>query len=359
MPCYHPLKAFKIGKLDSGKDDLKICSYQTDHVELMSNGSYEGVFVPIRTSRGIRVFNDWIQIPCGQCIGCRLDYSRQWADRCLMELEYHESSYFVTLTYNDLHVPITYYASDDDGVAYPAMTLRKRDLQKFFKRLRTNTGQKVRYFCCGEYGSQSARPHYHCIIFGLRLDDLVPYKRSHEGFQYYNSDTLQSCWRDFAYDEYGIKVPRSYGDIGFAVAAEVSWETCAYTARYVTKKATGYEAAFYDQFNLEREFAVMSRKPGIASQFYEDHKDDLYKYDHISISTPRGGKQLRPPRYFDSKFDLDDPDRMAAIKTQRKEIVENLFAMRMQQTGKSYLDLLSSMEANKLDRIKSLVRSEC
>lgn len=205
MPCYHPLKAFKIGKRENGKDLLKITSYAVDHVELDSTGKLVPTHLEYVSDRAERVYRDWIQIPCGQCIGCRLDYSRSWADRCLMELQYHESSYFVTLTYDDIHVPVTYYSNNEDGEAVPAMTLRKRDLQLFFKRLRTNTGQQVRMFCAGEYGSESARPHYHCIIFGLKLDDLVPYKKSHEGFQYYNSETVQSCWRSFAFDSFGIK----------------------------------------------------------------------------------------------------------------------------------------------------------
>lgn len=359
MSCYHPLKAFKIGKLASGKDDLKIVSYETDHLELdRSSGNWRSVTVPIVTDRAVSVRRDFVTIPCGQCIGCRLDYSKQWANRCLMELESHESSYFVTLTYDDVHVPISYYSHNDDGDAWPSMTLRKRDLQLFFKRLRSNTGQEIRYYAAGEYGSGSARPHYHCIIFGLKLDDLVPYKKSHEGFIYYNSRTVQDAWRGYAFDYLGNKVPGTYGDLGFAVVAEVTWETCAYTARYVTKKATGQEKEFYDCFNLEPEFALMSRKPGIGRDFYERHKRDLYTFDHVSISTPRGGRQIRPPRYFDILFDLDDPDRCAQVKAQRKEIIDNLNSMRLSLTGKDYLQLLADDEAALKDKIKSLRRSE-
>ena len=360
MPCYHPLKAFKIGKRDNGKDYLKICSYAVDHVELDSSGALIPTVLAYVSDRAERVYRDWIQIPCGQCIGCRLDYSRQWADRCLMELQYHKSSYFVTLTYDDLHVPVTYYSKNEDGEAIPAYSLKKRDLQLFFKRLRANTGQQIRMFSCGEYGSESARPHYHCIIFGLELDDLVPYKRSHEGFQYFNSETVQAAWRGFAYDSFGHKVDGTYGDLGYAVVANVSWETCAYVARYVTKKAGSFAKEFYDAHNLEYEFTLMSRRPGIARQFYEDHHDDFYidRLDHLSISTPDGGRQLRPPRYFDSLFDLEDPESMREIKEHRKEIVEDLWKMRVQQTGKSYLELLASMEVNKKDKIKCLKRSE-
>lgn len=358
MPCYHPLKAFVIGKQDNGKNNLKICSYEVDHVELDSNGCLIPSSIVYVSDRARRVYRDFIEIPCGQCIGCRIDYSRQWANRCLMELQYHESSYFVTLTYDDVHVPISYYANNDDGEASPAQTLCKRDLQLFFKRLRYNTGQDIRYFCCGEYGSKSARPHYHCIIFGLVLDDLVPYKRSHEGFQYYNSETVQKAWRGFAHNIEGDEIPGTYGDLGFAVVADVTWESCAYTARYVTKKATGYERQFYDTFNLQPEFAIMSRKPGIGRQFYEDHKGELYEYDHISIKTHKGGRQVRPPRYFDQLFDIDDPDSMSEIKAKRKAFMEEFTKMRLSRTSKGYLEMLADEEANFKDRIKGLQRSE-
>lgn len=104
----------------------------------------------------------------------------------------------------------------------------------------------------------------------------------------------------------------------------------------------------------------MSRKPGIARQFYEDHKDDFYvdRLDHISVSTPHGGRQLRPPRYFDNLFDIEDHEMLQEIKANRREIVENLWKMRQEQSGKNYLELLSSMEENTKNRIKSLKRSE-
>lgn len=304
-------------------------------------------------------YRDYIQIPCGSCIGCRLDYSRQWADRCLLEMQYHRSSYFVTLTYDDFHTKKSYYCPDDDnGCAVPVPTLDKRDLQLFFKRLRKATGQDIRYFAAGEYGSTTARPHYHCIIFGLELNDLIPYKKSHEGFQYYTSELLSRCWSHFQRDDLNNVIPDSWSPIGFAVAAQCTWETCAYTARYCTKKAFGQGKEFYETFNLEPEFTLMSRCPGIGRQYYEDHKDTLYKFDSFSVSTPKGGKQLRPPRYFDRLYDLEEPDIMSGIKDHRKEVAEGLQKMRLQQTGLSYLELLASDEKNKIASIRSLKRGD-
>ena len=213
-----------------------------------------------------------IKIPCGKCVGCRLEYSRQWANRCMLELQYHDSAYFCTFTYDDDHVPRTYYPDPETGEAFPAMTLQKRDFQLLMKRIRKHfPDDQIRFFACGEYGSQTFRPHYHAIIFGLHLSDLIPYKKVREGgelYTYYNSPSLQECW-----------------PYGFVVVGEVTWESCAYTARYVMKKLKGKEADFYGKHNIQPEFTLMSRRPGIARNYYDTHPT-LFDTDYINISTP-------------------------------------------------------------------------
>ena len=144
------------------------------------------------------------------------------ANRCMLELEYHKSSYFVTLTYDDAHVPIHYYSDPETGEALPSMSLVKRDFQLFMKRLRKKFGEGIRFFAAGEYGSRRFALIIMQSFFGLELHDLVPLKRSAQGFQYFNSASFQEVWPN-----------------GFAVVASVTWETCAYTARYVMKKLTG------------------------------------------------------------------------------------------------------------------------
>lgn len=113
----------------------------------------------------------------------------------MLELQYHDSSYFVTLTYDDLHVPKSYYPDPETGEAHTSFTLCKRDFQLWMKRLRKKfSDDKIRFFACGEYGGQTKRPHYHVIVFGLHLNDLVKYKTVQEGdsyYTYYNSDSLQ------------------------------------------------------------------------------------------------------------------------------------------------------------------------
>ena len=115
-----------------------------------------------------------IFVPCGRCISCRITKQSQLTFLCEKELETlyqkKQSATFITLTYNDLSLPTT-----DKGL----VTLRKSDLQKFFKRLRillSRCGhpERIKYIACGEHGSDTHRPHYHAVIFGLSASLLKP-----------------------------------------------------------------------------------------------------------------------------------------------------------------------------------------
>lgn len=357
MSCYHPMKAFTVGTLSSGKRDLHICSLDVDHVERpVGRNRLKEVMFSQQMYVG-DVYREFVQIPCGHCVGCRLDYSRQWANRCLLEMQYHQSTLFVTLTYDDLHIRLRTYSVDENGNPAFAATLMKRDLQLFFKRLRKNLGQEVRYFCAGEYGDNTSRPHYHCIIFGLQLDDMKPYKRSEFGFQYYTSEKLQSCWTDVLRDLNGNQISSERTPIGYAVVGDCNFDACAYTARYCLKKAFDRDAEFYSSFNIEPEFTVMSRRPGIGYQYYQDHRDMMYSYDHFSVSTPKGGIELRPPRYFDRLFELDEPETYALVRDERREKAIRAQELRLYNSVMSYPDMLKRDEQIKIDKIKSLKRS--
>jgi hypothetical protein len=257
----------------------------------------------------------------------------------MLELPYHDQSWFVTLTYDDDHVPVSAFAKNDDGEASPALTLNPRDLELFWKRLRkAHPDGNIRYYACGEYGSSTYRPHYHAIVYGLSLDDLRPYKRSPQGYDYFLSDSLAKCW-----------------SLGFVVVGRVTWETCAYTARYIMKKVTGPDAVVYDTFNIHPEFVRMSRKPGIGYRYYVDHPD-IYKYENINIATEKGAMKIRPPRYYDKLFDLENPDEMAKIKAKRQHAALVSAFNKAQQTNLIEVDRLEVEESALTARLKSLER---
>lgn len=356
MSCYHPLKGFQIGLTANGKPDYKVCSYDVARVDVYVNRrsgerkifcytqeqldrNYDyyvpGLASGLKRTQQISYF---VELPCGHCIGCKLDYSRRWADRMMLELQYHKDAWFVTLTYNNDNVP---YTVNEKTGEFGALTLCKRDFQLFMKSLRKKSGQKLRYFCAGEYGEKTLRPHFHMILYGLHLDDdqLEFYKRDPSGkFNYFKCQYLADIW-----------------DRGHVVVSKVTWETCAYTARYVTKKLQGPEADFYRFYDMEPPCSLMSRKPGIARQYYEDHPD-LFRYNRIDISTDTGGRSISIPRYYDSLLEVDDPELAEDRKKQRQEMAISYRDALLKQTDLEWSEYLSMLESKKLDSVKKLKR---
>lgn len=266
MPCFHPLSA-----------------YQSPH-------------------GGKPVFKDrvgfkHIYLPCGRCIGCRLERSRQWAVRCVHESTLHFSNCFVTLTYSPDRLPVV------DGVVVP--TLRKSDFQLFMKRLRKHfSGNKIRFFACGEYGENTRRPHYHAILFGVDFMDKVVYRKFGEHTTYV-SDTLNRIW-----------------GLGHCIIGTVTFESAAYVARYITKKVTGEAANEHykvvdkttgELFNLLPEFSLQSLKPGIGAGWYEKYNAEVYPVDSVLINY----REVKPPRYYDKLFEINNPDSFSLIKEKR------------------------------------------
>lgn len=268
MPCYKPLDAWRT-------------------TETTSNGKKAIAFKksPITTTP--------LTLPCGQCIGCKLDRSLVWAIRCVHEAQLHTQNSFITLTYAPEHLP-------SDG------SLTKSHFQKFVKRLRkSRSHQTIRYFMCAEYGENFSRPHYHACLFGTDFPDKSPIREC-EGIILYNSKTLDELWG------YGMT---SIGDVTF--------ETAAYTARYITKKITGKNADDHytttceytgNIINLQPEYTNMSLRPGIGKDWYNKYKTDLYPSDFAIYKN----KRIKIPRYYDNIMELEGGD-LESIKLKRKQ----------------------------------------
>ncbi len=343
MSCYHPLMGIPKGvDPKSGKMHYLIKPFPK---KFTGDKFMEGI----------------VTVPCGKCIGCRLDYSRQWANRCMLEMQYHDVAWFVTLTYDNAHVPLSWYSDPATGEAYQAMTLRKRDFQLFIKRLRkAYPDDRVRYFAAGEYGEKRLRPHYHAILFGLHLDDLVQVESKSDDYPYYTSPKLQRVWDSgldmdadrFVLNRFGLnEIAR-----GMTIVAPVNWQTCAYVARYVIKKQKGPAAEIYETHNIEPPFSLMSRKPGIGRQYYDDHPD-LYDYQSINICTEDGGRKFLPPKYFDRLRMQDCPEDHTMLRQFRKNCAETSKTLKLGLTDNEYLDMLSVEERSCEARMKSLERS--
>lgn len=208
-----------------------------------------------------------VQIPCGQCIGCRLERSRQWAVRCVHEASLYPRNCFITLTYDDSHLP--------------GISLVPRDYVLFMKRLRKRFGSGIRFFHCGEYGSLNLRPHHHAILFNFDFEDKVLWS-VRSGVRLHRSAALESLW-----------------PYGFSTIGDVTFESAAYVARYVLKKVTGSDAQDHYKGRVT-EYVTMSRKPGIAYDWFRRYSSDIYPNDYVVI---RGGVKCKPPRYYDNLYD--------------------------------------------------------
>jgi len=267
VTCYSPIKAYTpLSKLDGGK--------------LVFNSRYA-----LNSDHPI-------SIPCGYCVGCRIARSRDWAVRCMHESQMHQQNSFITLTYDDDHLPDDY-------------SVNVRTWQLFMYRLRKSLGsQKIRFFACGEYGEKTLRPHYHALIFGHQFPDLKFYKRAKSKHAIYTSESLSKIW--------------TYGQ---SWVGTVSYQSSAYVARYIMKKITGDRSTeHYTRIHpltlkavtVEPEFCVQSRRPGIGSTWFDKYKSDAFPSDFIIVD----GKKHPVPSYYAKKLEEAEHEK---IKRQRKK----------------------------------------
>lgn len=254
MPCYHPLEAYlpPAGQVNPKTGDGRpYFGYQP--------GMLPAGWTPV-------------QIPCGQCIGCRLEKARQWACRCMHEASLYEDNCFVTLTFDDDHLN-------------PDLSLHKDDYTNFMKRLRRyfdyhDKKQSIRFFHCGEYGDLNARPHHHAIIFNFDFPDKELWSER-KGIRLYRSKTLEKLW-----------------PYGFSTIGNVTFESCGYVARYVLKKITGKDSRdFYG--SRVPPYVTMSRRPGIGMAWLQKYIRDVYPNDFVIV---RNGIRCKPPRYYDEMY---------------------------------------------------------
>jgi len=254
--------------------------------------------------------DDPVKLPCGQCIGCRLDRSRQWAIRCVHEASLYERNCFITLTFDNENLP-------------KSGSLDVRDFQLFMKKLRKRfrgfqeflidgeLRRPIRFFHCGEYGEKHLRPHYHACLFNFDFEDRKLWS-VRAGIRLYVSEELQSLW-----------------PFGFSTVGDVTFESAAYVARHITKKVTGDRAEEHYQrfdpstgevFDLEPEYTTMSRRPGIGKPWLTKYMSDVYPADRVVLR----GRELRPPKYYDGIFELENPEGMEDIKFKRSQALKLL-----------------------------------
>lgn len=271
MTCFHPLAAMQpIGKDGIAQGAIRILG--------AANDSHAGS--QARLSQ--RVDGRYMEIGCGQCVGCRIDRRENWAVRLACESRMHEHNWFGTLTLNAEHA---------------SATLDYRMVQAALSRLKYYSGGvRVRHAVRGEYAPETLRPHYHPLFFGLELDDLIPWSKSGQGHQLYRSKLFEE--RVWPY--------------GYVLFGAVTYDSCRYVAGYCVDKITGEDLQVrdertgclpYERFDsltgevveVEPEFFHCSKRPAIGVPFLEKWGRGVFDNDHVILQ----GREHLVPRAFD------------------------------------------------------------
>jgi len=218
------------------------------------------VFIQDKHTGGI------LNVPCGRCMACRLSRARMWSIRIMHETRSWTENTFLTLTYDDAHLPKN-------------KSLDKTDVQLFFKRLRKNYPTPFKYYLGAEYGDIGLRPHYHAILFGVSITD-----------------------RRIISDTWGK---------GFVHLGNVSYDSANYVASYTLKKQSGPASSIYLQRGVVPEFALMSRRPGIGHQYTQDNKTFIKQNGFCIV---KGNKTALPRFYQDKVYTDNDKAHLRALR---------------------------------------------
>lgn len=279
--------------------------YRPNRVALNDDDQIDwSVFTPVQGIHQV------VMVPCRQCIGCTSGAAREWAIRCYHEMEFHRkdwrdpitkvaapvpNSVMVTLTYDEEHLP-------GDRL------LRHSDFQKFMKKLRRRSGEKLSYFMCGEYGGQTGRPHYHALLFGEDFRDR---------YQIRTSDQQDlSC--SYELDEIWPH--------GRATVDDMNYGTVRYVTGYLSKKVnangnfTGPLAELRNEHTgeltikpLQPEYRAMSRNPGLGRHWIERNFERVYPLDEVQIN----GQSYPPPGFYDRWLRRHHPSLYVDVQRKR------------------------------------------
>lgn len=295
MPCYHPITAYQA---EPG-------------TPLLFADAKWGM-----TNRGGGYHQ--LQIACGQCRGCKLKRSREWAMRCIHEKQMHKYSSYITLTFNNENLG--------------GYNLEHEHFQRFMKRTRKALGKmvdgkwvpsntdtllhgrhgdsphtpgEIKFYMCGEYGPLHGRPHYHALLFGVDFRDRQYLRTTPAGAKIYRSPQLEKLWTH-----------------GYSSVGELTFESAAYIARYVMKKRTGdgnknnYEILDPETGEIvirKKEYNQMSRRSGIGKTWIEKYKTDVYTTGKVIVR----GHPNNPPRYYDKIYKELDQAQLEHIQYAR------------------------------------------
>lgn len=221
-------------------------------------------------------------VPCGRCPACYKRRVSQWSFRLMQEDKVSTTSHFITLTYDTEYVPIT-------GKHF--MSIDKRHLQLFFKRLRKSHymaepgGKPLKYFAVGEYGGKYSRPHYHIILFNAKLKLML----SESDFRVLSSAKLDGK----------VPVKSLQWEYGHMTVGTVSGASIGYSLKYMSKTS---KIPIHKNDDRLKEFALMSKGLGanyITPQMIRWHHKDKTNRMYCNLTD---GKKIGMPRYYKEKI---------------------------------------------------------
>jgi len=203
-------------------------------------------------------------VACGKCINCRNKRIAGWSARLMKEDMHSCMSFFVTLTYDADHLM---FCPKNRPTLWPS------HLTSYWKMLRKklNNNGKIKYYACGEYGSNKKRPHYHAILF-IRETKFSPTEIL---------NILENNWPH-----------------GETFTGTVTGESIAYTLKYISKSGS---VPAYSGDTRTPEFQRSSKGLGLdyLSTIGNWHLADLVNRAYLPLV---GGGKAPLPRYYKDRL---------------------------------------------------------
>jgi len=264
-------------------------------------------------------------VPCGKCFECLQAKRAQWSFRLKQELKDCETATFLTLTHDENSVRNTEIGSK---------TLRKKDLQDYFKRVRTEA-PKLRYYAVGEYGGKTRRPHYHAIVYDADNAVLVSKWGKWTG-------TVKELFGNVRCDE--VTEASIHYVTGYLMDKDGSPDK--QTSTFINKGIDTETGEVWLDETMEQPFSIMSKGLGKCYLIAKDyHKSNL-----TLITNEQGQKGILPRYYKDKMFNEMERTKLAKMQMQEQKRKNQQFSVKKAQLKKQakYQIIINAKDKKKL-----------
>lgn len=218
---------------------------------------------------------------CGRCAPCRNSKASIWATRIMLEALSYSDNAFITLTYDDEHLP---KINGNETVLPEHLNLFLKRLRyhyegyqrKIYKELRLNEPfeeyQKLfRFYAVAEYGGTFGRPHYHAILFNFPTCLRGRTRRDHGSGA---ADYANCC-------EVCLLVGRAWGK-GIVEVGTVERGSAQYVCENYVTKGLRRNDDIRLRPGQHPEFSRMSRMPGIGQPSLWEYADAILSHDGVN-----------------------------------------------------------------------------